>query len=87
MKFNKTLKNTQSKKCCREYSEGFKRRMTDDITFVPYNPEPDELKRINDKFDRLNKYLNPPTDNNFVENFSKRRAEYLESVKNGTNQY
>jgi hypothetical protein len=94
MKFNKTRKNIKSdsikpvlEKRCREYSEGFKRRMTDDIQFVPYNPPPDELKRINEKLENLKKYLEPETREEFFENYSKRRAEYLESVKNGTNKY
>ena len=94
MKFNKTRKNTKSplrepvlEKRCREYSEGFKRRMTDDIQFVKYNPPPDELKRINEKLENLKKYLEPISREEFINGQSKRHAEYLESVKNGTNKY
>lgn len=87
MRFNKTRKNTKPKKQCREYSEGFKRRMTDDIQFVKYNPPPDELKRINEIQDRLKKYLEPLSREEFIESQSRRHAEYLESVKNGTNRY
>jgi hypothetical protein len=89
MRFNKTRKNkkNQDKKSdprC-QYSEGFIRRMTDDITFVPYNPPPEELKRLNEIFDKMEKMKAPMTDdeiNEWVTNFPKNRAAYLESIQN-----
>jgi hypothetical protein len=75
---------------CIKYSEGFRRRMTDDITFVPYIPSPEELARINEQINKLKKTPNPQLDKEsqkYIENYPKYRAEYLESVKNGTNIY
>ena len=75
---------------CIKYAEGFRRRMTDDITFVPYTPPPEELARINEIKKQLIKPSNPQLDKEcqeYIKNYPKYRAKYLESVKNGTNKY
>jgi hypothetical protein len=75
---------------CIKYSEGFRRRMTDDITLVSYTPPPEELARINEISKKLIKPRNPQLDKEcqeYIKNYPKYRAEYLESVKNGTNKY
>ena len=99
MTLNKTRKNlrdkiSNKKNQCNTYSEGFIRRMTDDITFVKYIGPQKEHDRITEKFKKLKEQLgyknNESTEDkidNFIENFDKRHNEYLESVKNGTNIY
>jgi hypothetical protein len=98
MIFDRTRKNTRNKiklithnqnNDCKQFSDGFMRRMTTDLVLTPYRPPPDELKMLNNKFNSLNT-KNSITDEeryNFIDNFDRRRAKYLESVKNGTNQY
>ncbi len=67
MAFDKTRKNTRNKNKlitqnknnnCKQFSDGFIRRMNFDLVFTPYKPPPDELERLNNKFNILNSNKN-----------------------------
>ena len=86
MRFNRARKNKHKNlntTGC-EFSEGFIRRMSAPLSLTPYTPTPEQAQR----FDMLAKeHFSPQTKEieEFLMNSARYHAEYLESVKNGTN--
>jgi hypothetical protein len=88
MVFNRTRKRNRNKnkntsKKITNYSEGFIRRMTDDIGFVSFTPTGNELERLRKIRDDNKKKIDPENDKlieEYINNYPKKRAEYLESL-------
>ncbi len=72
---------------CTQYTDGFRRRMTDKITLISYNPTNKEIQHLKKIEQSLPSYssITDKEINEFVINSHKYHKEYIESVKNHTN--